>query len=1097
MNKKVSTIFAMAALAGGAFCGSAYAQSGDAALSGSLLDKYESGSVMLANQATTPIYLGYIADPDGGASSDVYNQDGEDVLKKEILNNTWNVRVIAGDDTRKYPHYIFVNAVTGDTLSFKKDGSGALLIQNKKATPKKVWAADGAYTFTFEETAYAKDAKKLVTVAKDVLDTDGDGAADAAGYVNITAAGGATVVDAASAGIMNLYKLATANADVHDLNLLYNGKGFNLGVKPDLTSTDVVDGNLFDSAEQRIWVYEVTDADIKAGAPGYELPSQGTEKLYVPKGVYFFTNPVFKGGKGAADYNKQSSHSDFNANHIDWLNSTFVALSPTETLEATDVARGAGEGFKLITEKGTNFIFEDNTSDPAGEDLSIYNACFTVKTNFDATYPYAISLAKFYYQKTANFKGTDAQTEVAAYLGVSSYNNTEQSLVSMKGSADDAEYLFFLKASSVVDGKTLLHTSKKAAIYTMKFISGQSSDKDLINKYLTVGSDGSNWKWEAKGAAITDTDFPVFQFVITAVDKDNNVTFTNRETGFKFTTQLFPEEGTNRYSLATDDIELITPYTVNTTSANTYEVKALKDVPFDSDIVVELTRMDNVDQYAGFLNIDNESIRTLAFARDKNDTSNKLYSIVDNSYKNNSWYDKDGITQDLLELSYNTLTNTDNFVNEISDAAQWQLLKGSAATISRVYVYNNTATESVDDVPNGDKVSVYVYSLRYVADGTETPFFLSNDYISNSSQPYALLPIEDVEKASDVTNKTAKFYIKENVDGSVSLMPYKAFTSSSNKVAAASEAKALEVSIVNDEYTYVFTENVYASASYSNDIKTYLDPQPIEISWPANEGHVTLESELGNFITMDENRDAIVVNENDADDFYLYVTDKDAIVPSFYITKGVGATDGERMFLFNPTDSVDYYVADGDYDRKYQWAENTTKAMFKAAKINDTRDTLTVNVKGETKYIAKEADDNNADIWGGINRFKFQIIETADEDGHYYVRQTNSGNLGNYLSSLNEKVTWNTKDKAMIFTVESVAAPTANEGVSATEVKIIATDGAINVKNAAGKNVVVSTILGQIVANEVLTSDNATISVPAGIVIVSVDGEEAVKVNVK
>ena len=328
-------------------------------------------------------------------------------------------------------------------------------------------------------------------------------------------------------------------------------------------------------------------------------------------------------------------------------------------------------------------------------------------------------------------------------------------------------------------------------------------------------------------------------------------------------------------------------------------------------------------------------------------------------------------------------------------------------------------------------------------------------------------------------------------------MPYKAFTSSSNKVAAASEAKALEVSIVNDEYTYVFTENVYASASYSNDIKTYLDPQPIEISWPANEGHVTLESELGNFITMDENRDAIVVNENDADDFYLYVTDKDAIVPSFYITKGVGATDGERMFLFNPTDSVDYYVADGDYDRKYQWAENTTKAMFKAAKINDTRDTLTVNVKGETKYIAKEADDNNADIWGGINRFKFQIIETADEDGHYYVRQTNSGNLGNYLSSLNEKVTWNTKDKAMIFTVESVAAPTANEGVSATEVKIIATDGAINVKNAAGKNVVVSTILGQIVANEVLTSDNATISVPAGIVIVSVDGEEAVKVNVK
>ena len=1081
MNKKVSTIFAMAALMGGVFSGSAYAETIPTPIEAIALEDVAAGDKIMLQDNNYQV-LGLVKE----GENKVVRVSTTDVEKDEVLNYTWYVRMVPKNAIQDKDYFIFENVVTGDTLAFKDNGD-LHIAKDKDYANKHIhifsFGSDGAAYTDTPSALFAHDTNGDITTKVLTL--------AAPNSVTIS-----TPVAPATNPTFKFYAATTANADVHDLNLLYNGKGFNLGVKPDLTSTDVVDGNLFDSAEQRIWVYEVTDRDVN-GKPGYELPSQGDEKLYVPKGVYFFTNPVFKNGKGAADYNKQSSHSDFNANHIDWLNSTFVALSPTETLEATDVARGAGEGFKLITEKGTNFIFEDNTSDPAGEDLSIYNACFTVKTNFDATYPYAISLAKFYYQKTANFKGTDAQTEVAAYLGVSSYNNTEQSLVSIEGSANDAEYLFFLKASSVVDGKTLLHTSKKAAIYTMKFISGQSSDKNLINKYLTVGSDGSNWKWEAKGAAITDTDFPVFQFVITAVDKDNNVTFTNRETGFSFTTQLFPEEGTNRYSLATDDIELITPYTVNTTSANTYEVKALNDVPFDSDIVVELTRMDNVDQYAGFLNIDNESIRTLAFARDKNDTSNKLYSIVDNSNKNNSWNDKDGITQDLLELSYNTLTNTDNFVNEISDAAQWQLLKGSAATISRVYVYNNTATESVDDVPNGDKVSVYVYSLRYVADGTETPFFLSNDYISNSSQPYALLPIEDVEKASDVTSKTAKFYIKENVDGSVSLMPYKAFTSSSNKVAAASEAKALEVSIVNDAYTYVFTENVYASASYSNDIKTYLDPQPIEISWPANEGHVTLESELGNFITMDENRDAIVVNENDADDFYLYVTDKDAIVPSFYITKGVGATDGERMFLFNPTDSVDYYVADGDYDRKYQWAENTTKAMFKAAKINDTRDTLTVNVKGETKYIAKEADDNNADIWGGINRFKFQIIETADEDGHYYVRQTNSDNLGNYLSSLNEKVTWNTKDKAMIFTVESVAAPTANEGVSATEVKIIATDGAINVKNAAGKNVVVSTILGQIVANEVLTSDNATISVPAGIVIVSVDGEEAVKVNVK
>ena len=91
-------------------------------------------------------------------------------------------------------------------------------------------------------------------------------------------------------------------------------------------------------------------------------------------------------------------------------------------------------------------------------------------------------------------------------------------------------------------------------------------------------------------------------------------------------------------------------------------------------------------------------------------------------------------------------------------------------------------------------------------------------------------------------------------------------------------------------------------------------------------------------------------------------------------------------------------------------------------------------------------------------------------------------------------------DDALIFNVahvENDEIATENESINATEVSVIATDGGVYIKNAAGKNVVISTILGQIVANEVLTSDNATIAVPAGIAIVSVDGEEAVKVSVR
>ena len=74
---------------------------------------------------------------------------------------------------------------------------------------------------------------------------------------------------------------------------------------------------------------------------------------------------------------------------------------------------------------------------------------------------------------------------------------------------------------------------------------------------------------------------------------------------------------------------------------------------------------------------------------------------------------------------------------------------------------------------------------------------------------------------------------------------------------------------------------------------------------------------------------------------------------------------------------------------------------------------------------------------------------------------------------------------------------TANETINAEgAVSVVATDGAVIIKGAEGKNVVIATILGKVVANETINSDNETIAVPAGIAVVSVDGE-SFKVVVK
>ena len=47
------------------------------------------------------------------------------------------------------------------------------------------------------------------------------------------------------------------------------------------------------------------------------------------------------------------------------------------------------------------------------------------------------------------------------------------------------------------------------------------------------------------------------------------------------------------------------------------------------------------------------------------------------------------------------------------------------------------------------------------------------------------------------------------------------------------------------------------------------------------------------------------------------------------------------------------------------------------------------------------------------------------------------------------------------------------------------------------REVVVNNILGQTIANTVLTSDNAVIAAPQGVVVVAVEGEKAVKAVVK
>ena len=133
--------------------------------------------------------------------------------------------------------------------------------------------------------------------------------------------------------------------------------------------------------------------------------------------------------------------------------------------------------------------------------------------------------------------------------------------------------------------------------------------------------------------------------------------------------------------------------------------------------------------------------------------------------------------------------------------------------------------------------------------------------------------------------------------------------------------------------------------------------------------------------------------------------------------------------------------------------------------------------------------------------FAFRIVNQLTQD--FVIETTILNNAGAYVPAY---VRWHNAmpvlttdmEDAEVFNVrETSSNPTANEEITAEGNVIVAgTNGAVVVKGAEGKNVIVSTILGKVVANEVVSSDNATIAAPAGVVVVSVDGE-SFKVVVK
>ena len=1052
MNKKVSTIFAMAALMGGVFCSSAYAESLETYVDTNTEVESVSGNYFLKINND---YLASKWKDDAKKEVEYFSKkitdadaitDGlSDEEKKEALNQyLWTVSAVSGLPGN-VTAYTFKNVTTGEFIRVSGN-EGSYAVEDKTA------AETGD---TFYETYFqvGKDGTSKYDKNGSKFSLQKAGENDFISYDKTTQAfsfGAETTGET-----ITLQKLLPGViVDDETLNELYNSAGFNFNLKDDKLA-DVA--NIF--GEKRIVAIKVPAQDVIAKVAGENImgiknPDPKEAGYGFPAGTYFVT--VKPNGK----LENQGS------NKFDFLTRcTFVAVDADNNIADDEDLQKAGTGFTLTEVSGKDLVLylgDDDDYKATGNQNSVYNACFSAKESTTENDVFDLSLNKVRFQEKA---GAAKQVEAGPLTLTASKGASGVST-----STSTNLFAFEYAESSVIKPITLLKADG-ASIYNIRFYKANGKDNSVNGKYLTTTADKNSFF--AKGKVLADLDAPAYQWVISKVD-GKDVTFTNRESGATLTTQLF-DEGNGRYSLAPKALNgnenVVKSFLYyNLTEEGNVEVgvkdNGNTDVQYFQGSYVELIESKAVN-YAGYLNVDDETLMTLSFGRDIAPTSNKLYPFVT-----------------VNGSSYTFETNAE-LTNEVGEAAQWLLVKNPVDNTVHSWKYNYAYAngELVNIKNNGDVVYASTYALQLVLDGK---------VVKSGDNPYYL---NISSGKAEISTTLTEFYIQENVDGSVLLKTAKDGATAlflEDEYTSGINAGKLIMDMNKLALNSFDMATISETTSKANEIKTYLIAEAPAISLPAVEGHYSFESETGNYITKDENRDAFAARE-ESEAMYLYVTDKEEVVPSFYVTLGKGEVEGERMFLFCPEDSTNYYVADGAYDKKYLWDEGEPKAIFKSAAINETRDTLTTSIKGEATLVAMDAN-NTEKVEGGLKRFKMQITEAPDADGMYVIRQVND----NWLYAVNGKLAWtDKKSAAMLFEIEGAAAPTATEGVSATEVKVIATDGAINIKNAAGKNVVISTILGQIVANEVITSDNATISVPAGIAIVSVDGEEAVKVSVK
>ena len=482
--------------------------------------------------------------------------------------------------------------------------------------------------------------------------------------------------------------------------------------------------------------------------------------------------------------------------------------------------------------------------------------------------------------------------------------------------------------------------------------------------------------------------------------------------------------------------------------------------------------------------------------------------------------DEDNATEWRIEMpTVKLLDNTGDFLRYAADTI-------SNVTAIKFYADGDWRTTQIDNPK--DKYYYPNTELRictYILKNTDTNEYLNGkDYDESTGNAYYVCN-EDEKTATRIA-------FKLNGEGAVNLVPVSTWTSGNSyyepykfngqlsgyKIQGGASGDVLkDADLYEATANDLFVINVAEAPTY----KKMEQGDKIILSLKNNTENVLVEGPVDGFATMSNREahkdlnptlyvDTAYVNR-DGNYAYQYLlgvrinrvdTTYECNVPA-HGTHRADTTFG--YFLVNMIDSAkactdvhnNKFVYNEDYKLDFVKGYHTNDTLFFT---NDADEVISSMKIGDASYnmakFAFKMIDEEA------NEFVIETGKGYDKQtvkkGSTWATVTNEVTTPSYLRWVNGNlVVTDNIDDAAHFTMEaSDKEATANEAISAGNVVVAGTNGAVVVKGAEGKNVIVSTILGKVVANEVVSSDNAQITAPAGIVVVSVDGE-SFKVVVK